>query len=470
MEKKNLTVLVSTADTAATDNVEQADFVAGLVYMVDAENNASVDDGSLNMAEVSNGLYFSVKNADGSYTRTDTIMPRNITMITEVDPVAGAGQQTTISAVSNIDCETEYCLKIKYDSPEIAKNYGYQAMVKTYSYVTRCCGTSCGCPDGEVWDALTGLAGQLNDDAESGMNLTMATAKTMLYAEVTNSNTLVEANHFADANAVFTKGSKKVVWPATGGTAANKGDYGSNVAIAVGDWVRVKPGGGVVALTDGVYRVEAVENIGAHSATLTLDRPWPHATFTADADGDTEVITKATMEAKADDTWELVLNFADGAADVGIVDNSGAGSVKWTRPYVVDAEVGLSCNLDCNATVTTGTDATQPMGYGYSIIQKELWANKGSNMKKHGPYSGNAIYSRPVSGEDYFATAGTNYVQFIIDWVDTSPSAATDSNMPRPKRVILAVPDGGSNAEDELTVFMQMLQDDYGVPFRQVTA
>ena len=56
---------------------------------------------------------------------------------------------------------------------------------------------------------------------------------------------------------------------------------------------------------------------------------------------------------------------------------------------------------------------------------------------------------------------------FNFDWVDTSPSAATDSNMPRPKRCIVAIPDGGSNAEAEWTAFAQALQDNFGVPFRQ---
>ena len=386
MEKKNLTVLVDTANSAASSDEAFGAGVAGEVTLYSAEDRLAVASGTITALTLGQGMFVAVVNSDGSITKTDTIMPTNITRLTEQAAVVAVGQETTISAVSNVDCETEYCVTINYHSPVIAKNYGYQAMKKTYSYVTRCCGTSCGCPDGAVWDVLTGLAGQLNDDQESGMNLTQATAKTLLYAEVINSNALVEASHFAETGAVFTQGSNKVVWPDdSSGTAAHKGDHGSNVPIIVGDWVRVKPGGGVVALTDGVYRVEAVENIGAHSATLTLDRPWPHATFTADADGDTEVIAKATMEAKADSTFDMTLFFADGASDDGIVDDSGAGSMTYIAPYVVSAEVGLGCNLDCNATVTTGTDAEQPELIGYSVIQQELWANKGRN-KKFGPY------------------------------------------------------------------------------------
>ena len=86
----------------------------------------------------------------------------------------------------------------------------------------------------------------------------------------------------------------------------------------------------------------------------------------------------------------------------------------------------------------------QPELNGYSVIQEELWANKGAG-KKYGPYSGNTLYSRPVVDEDYFAVAATAYTQYIIDWVDTSPSASTDSWMPRPKRLIIAVPTANSN-------------------------
>ena len=466
MEKKNLTVLVDTANSIASADENFGSGVAGEVTLYSAEDQQAVVGSAITALTVGQGFFFAVVNSDGSITKSDTIMPQNMVRLTEQAAVVAVGQETTISAVSNVDCETEYCVTINYHSPVIAKNYGYQAMKKTYSYVTRCCGTSCGCPDGAVWDALTGLAGQLNDDQESGMNLTMATAKTLLYAEVINSNALVEASHFSETGAVFTQGSNKVVWPASGGTAANKGDHGANVATAVGDWVRVKPGGGVVALTDGIYRVEAVENIGAHSATLTLDRPWPHATFTADADGDTEVILKATMEAKADSTFDMTLFFADGASNDGIVDDSGAGSMTYIAPYVVSAEVGLGCNLDCNATVTTGTDAAQPELIGYSVIQQELWANKGAS-KKFGPYAGTTLYSRPVSGEDYFATAATNYTFcYTIDWVDTSPSAATDSFMPRPKR--LKIYTTGSTISDELNVMFDSFNVDFNTPFVQL--
>jgi len=465
MEKKNLTVLVAPTDTASTDNTAIGSDTAGIAYIYSAEDNTSIDDGSINIAELTSGFYIAVQNSDGSYTKTDVIMPNNITMMTEVDPVDAVGQRTTIDGISNIDCETEYCVKIKYDSPEIAKNYGYQAMVKTYSYVTRCCGTDCGCPDGAAWDVAMGLAEQINADEGSLMNNTDAKATTIRAALVRNSTTVLTTTDYDnDENWTFTKGSNII-------TCATDIDYNGGTDVAVGDFIGVIDTGaaGTIAAGNATYfRVEAAD---ASALTITLDRPWHLPTVTFSGDGqDVQVLPKATGEAYADSTWSLVIDFADANDDSGIVNNSGAGSTMWTRPYVVQADVGLECGLNCNATVTATTDAVQPMGHGYSIINKEIKANKGVNMKKFGPYAGTDIYNRPVSGEDYFATTTEEYVQFIIDWMDTSPSASTDSWMPRPKRAIIAIPDGGSNAEAEWTALFQALQDNFGAPFRQVQA
>jgi len=464
MEKKNLTVLVAPTDTASTDNTAIGSDTAGIAYMFSAEDNTSIDDGSINIAELTSGFYIAVQNSDGSYTKTDVIMPNNITMMTEVDPVDAVGQRTTISALENIDCETEYCVTMTFNSPVIAKSYGYQAMKKTYSYVTRCCGAACGCPDGAAWDVLMGLAEQLDADPGSLMNNTDATATTIRAALVRNSTTvLTAATYDNDEDWTVTKGSNII-------NCATSIQYNST-DVAAGDFIALPDTGAAGTIAAGnatYYRVEAVDST---ALTITLDRPWhlPTVTFSADS-SDLQVLPKATGEAYADSTWSLAIDFADANDDSGIVNNSGAGSVKWNRPYVVEASVGLGCNLDCNATVTATTDAVQPAGHGYSIAQKEIWANKGANAKKFGPYSGTDIYNRPVSGEDYFSTATTEYVQFIIDWVDTTPSASTDSFMPRPKRAIIAIPDGGSNAEAEWTALFQALQDNFGVPFRQVQA
>ena len=55
---------------------------------------------------------------------------------------------------------------------------------------------------------------------------------------------------------------------------------------------------------------------------------------------------------------------------------------------------------------------------------------------------------------------------YTIDWVDTSPSAATDSFMPRPKR--LKIYTTGTNASNEWNAIFDSLNVDFDVPFVQL--
>jgi len=470
MEKKNLTVLVGANDTIAGNDEAISAGITDEVALYSVGDMQTVPSGTMTTAiGGSRGVFFGVTMADGNFYRSDYIMPANITQITEQGDIDAVGQASTIASFENIDCETEYCVKVKYDSPEIAKNYGYQAMVKTYSYVTRCCGSACGCPDGAAWDVAMGIAEQLNNDPESAMNLTATTAKTILSATVNTSAFAWDTASELTNEHNLVKGSKIL----TIGTAAT---YEASAATLVaGDMIRWdfddETAVGTLTGTSDVFRVEAVSGLN-----ITLDRPWPHANLTVTAADNTgsQVIEKASAEALADSSWTLYVNFADGHAynvaagsHTGIIDNSGAGSLKWTRPYVVSAKIGLECNLDCNAVVTYGTAATQPEGYGYSIIQKELWANKGAG-KKYGPYSGTTLYSRPVADVDYFAVAATPYTQYIIDYVETQPSAATDSNMPRPKRLIIAVPTASTTVTAELNAIGDAFNTLFNVPFHSL--
>ena len=457
MEKKNLTVIVNTADSAASDDEVFGAGVAGEVALYSAEDNQVTASGSITTILMGQGVYFGVQNADGSHTKSDLIMPNNITMMTEQAAVDAVGKVVTISALSNVDCESEYCLKVRYESPVIAQTYGYQDMVKTYSYVTRCCAASCGCPDGAVWDVAMGLAEQLNADAESAMNSTNAKAETIMAALVRNSTTvLTVADYDNTQNWTFTKGSNVIA-------CTTNVHYGASTPTVAGDFVGVIDTGaaGTVAAGNATYfRVEAVDGLN-----LTLDRPWhlPTVTF-AGGGSDLQVLPRATGEAYADSTWSLEVQFADGADADGIVVHSTPGSTDFTKPYVVDGFIGLSCGLDCNATVTTTTEAVQPEGLGYLVNQQSLWARRYES--KFGPYLGTTITNQAVSGTDYFATNSTSYSLFHIDYVDTSASAATDSNMPRPKRVTLAIT--GSTAIGEINAIFDKLNSVFQAPFRNL--
>ena len=341
MEKKNLMVFVDTTNAIqATDDALSA-FTAGRVALISAEDKQATASGDISALTMGNGVQVAMLNADGEYMISDVIDARNIQMLTQQAAISAAGQVYSIDSFENIDCETEYCVTMTFNSPVIAKNYGYQAMKKTYSYVTRCCGAACGCPDGAAWDVAMGLSEQLNNDLESGMNLTTATAKTLMYARVLNSTSPTASND-PDEIWTLTKGSNII-------NCATDIDYASGTDVAAGDFIRIMNGGGTVTTAAGdVFRVEAAS---ASDLTITLDRPWPYATQNLDTTGDAEVIPKATGEALADSTWSMEVAIADGDSTDGIVDDSDAGSTTYVAPYVVTASLGLGCNLDCNATV-----------------------------------------------------------------------------------------------------------------------
>ena len=69
--------------------------------------------------------------------------------------------------VGNVSCETEYMFKIRFEGEAVAKAYGYNDLIKTFSYTTECC-NPCedNCPSGSCLDLMWGLAVNVNADPE----------------------------------------------------------------------------------------------------------------------------------------------------------------------------------------------------------------------------------------------------------------------------------------------------------------
>ena len=420
MERPVECVLVSVAPGAGNITPETETLAAFIASGVVGE--LGIFNADTHIASLASGIparhYYAVKVSTTEIRKSPTFNSAP-TYLDSGASTAASGGTNTISSFDG-DCETEYILKVRLESEKIFQSYGYQDLVKTYSYVTRCCADACGCPDGAAWDVAMGIAKQVNDDRENRMLSPMD--YTLGYAEATTTSPLVEANHFSETGAAITQGSKEIVWPATGGTAANKGDYGSNVPIVVGDMVRIKPGGGVVALTDGVYRVEAVANIGAHSATLTLDRPWPHASFTADADGDTEVIPKATAEAAADSTWDILI--PNGLHETPAVGAFAAIAGVFNN-NLITAHIGLLGGFDCNGTVSS-TANTTPSGQDWQVSQLELKYSKNAIGAGNRP----SPYRTPfplsnLNANESLTTVGQGYYVLSITYANGHESAGT---------------------------------------------
>jgi hypothetical protein len=79
--------------------------------------------------------------------------------------VAQGTKQIVIGGWS-AECETEYCLKVRFESPRVYQTYGYQSLIKTYNFVSSCCGASCACPDGDFDEVGTGITAAINADPD----------------------------------------------------------------------------------------------------------------------------------------------------------------------------------------------------------------------------------------------------------------------------------------------------------------
>ncbi len=69
--------------------------------------------------------------------------------------------------VGKVSCETEYMLKIRFEGEAVAKAYGYNDLIKTFSYTTDCCDPcDTACPSGSCLDLIEGLVLAINNDPE----------------------------------------------------------------------------------------------------------------------------------------------------------------------------------------------------------------------------------------------------------------------------------------------------------------
>lgn len=169
-------------------------------------------------------------------------------------------------------------------------------------------------------------------------------------------NSFLDAANKLEANAT-------VVQYATTFTATNSGEYGTNVAPVVGDYVRFGSIGGGTALTDAVYRITAL-SLASTTMTFTVDRPIQVATGTyATATADAEIIPAASL-----------LNF--GIKCTGVANPFQVGKWKW---FVTEFEIQTQ---DCGTTtITYTTAANQGKGYGAQIQEEQYllqgnWGNK----------------------------------------------------------------------------------------------
>ena len=352
------------------------------------------------------------------------------TYLAAVDASAGSAGSATISSFDG-DCETEYIIKVRLESEKIFQSYGYQDLVKTYSYVSRCCGSACGCPEGAAWDVAMGIAENINADKENALFTLVPNEFLIGLALPINSAAVTATNDFDD-NVTIVKGSNEMT-TAGGWDHSDGGTYDGT--LVAGDFVRISD-------------VESVSG-----TTAVLDRPveMPGRTGTGGNSTDFEVITKAVGEAFADSSWSI--SIAGGQHATPAV---GAMSpiANVVNSQFVSLNIGLLGGFDCNGTVST-TAPVMPFGQDWQVSQMELKNSKNAigAGNRPSPYRTPFPLSQ-LGANESLTVSGEDYRVLSISYADQHTSAATAGAVRSPYVVRLAINDDASTTYDNVvTVF-----------------
>lgn len=153
--------VATTTDTSTA----VASLAAGAFAVIDGATDTAVAD----ITAVTGSYYYFALGTSGTTIVSD-IFPTNfpgdnlpLTAPLEVTAVDGVDRHRTFT-MGTVQCETEYMMKIRFEGEKIAKNYGYNDLVKTFSYTTLCC-DDCAttCPTGGVADLALGLMTEINN-------------------------------------------------------------------------------------------------------------------------------------------------------------------------------------------------------------------------------------------------------------------------------------------------------------------
>ena len=139
-------------------------------------------------------------------TAGDTVVsdsfPSAVTRSASVAAYQAAVDKVISIEVGSVSCETEYMLKIRFEGEAIAKAYGYNDLIKTFSYTTECCDPcSTACPSGSCLDLIKGLVLNVNADEEG---LVQAAGVSVAYAAAAGIATAPALLTEADFDAYYT--------------------------------------------------------------------------------------------------------------------------------------------------------------------------------------------------------------------------------------------------------------------------
>ena len=138
-------------------------------------------------------FHFGIGTADG--TIVSDSFPAGVSRSASVAAYAAAVDKRIGIEIGSVSCETEYLLKIRFEGEAVAKAYGYNDLIKTFSYTTECCDPcSTACPSGSCLDLIKGLVLNVNADAENLVGAVGVSAAFAAAAGIVDGVLLTEAD------------------------------------------------------------------------------------------------------------------------------------------------------------------------------------------------------------------------------------------------------------------------------------
>lgn len=178
------------------------------------------------------------------------------------------------------DCEKEYSIGIRIESPEVNRYFNEPGLIRTVGIVTPCCDTcTAGCTTVTCGTQTALLVGLIN--AETFINQYVSAV-------------MVQSGTFSASSGgtlALVQGSKTVTIVESSGGAADAGKYNSDSStMVVGDFIRI----GGTADDYPVYRIDAITGAGTDTCTITLNTPYQAASNSALAAASAGIMTAVT--------------------------------------------------------------------------------------------------------------------------------------------------------------------------------
>lgn len=250
----------------------------------------------LNGVPSSGKFKFCVKNVDGTITHSDVIDVSTYNYTVNVHSAATAqldyiGYNGTSGAIDVINSNI-YTIRLYLKDNTTASFM--RDLIKEGYYKSDSSATQT--------EIALGLIHSLNANFKRD-----AECKDLVRFDLINSAAVDVDNDFTGI-ATVVQGSKYMTVAAVNTTTLDGGSYDTGTNIAVGDFVRIRRDGpsavvgSTTAVTDSVYRVEAVSGVDTLEATVTLDREVNEASGSYNPEGttttnrlDIEVIPAASI-------------------------------------------------------------------------------------------------------------------------------------------------------------------------------